>query len=118
MGSGPEPRAAAAVGSGHLAERVGLRYQIDIIESMANIHIRDVPPDALEALRAAARRRRRSLNSEIVEALVDHAEREQQTANLVERLAEGRRRWKKWFPDGFPPGLEPEATIRHDRDAR
>ncbi|OFW71593.1 MAG: hypothetical protein A2Y55_02190 [Actinobacteria bacterium RBG_16_68_12] len=91
---------------------------MDIIESMANIHIRDVPPDALEALRAAARQHRRSLNAEIVEALVGHAEREQQTQNLVERLAEGRRRWKKWFPDGFPPGLEPETIIRHDRDTR
>jgi plasmid stability protein len=95
-----------------------MRYQIDIIESMANIHIRDVPPDALETLRAAARRHRRSLNAEIVGALVGHAERQQQTENLLERLAEGRRRWKKWFPEGFPPGLEPETIIRHDRDTR
>lgn len=85
---------------------------------MANIHIRDVPPDALEALRTAARRHRRSLNAEIVEALVGHAGRAQRAENLVERLAEGRRRWKKWFPDGFPPGLEPETIIRRDRDAR
>lgn len=85
---------------------------------MANIHIRDVPPETLETLRAAARKKRRSLNSELLEALVGHAQREQQTANLLERLAEGRRRWKQWFPDGFPPGLEPETTIRHDRDTR
>lgn len=85
---------------------------------MANIHIRDVPPETLETLRAAARKKRRSLNSELLEALVGHAQREQQAANLLERLAEGRRRWKQWFPDGFPPGLEPETTIRHDRDTR
>ncbi len=85
---------------------------------MANIHIRDVPPETLETLRAAARKKRRSLNSEVLEALVGHAQREQQTANLLERLAEGRRRWKQWFPDGFPPGLEPETIIRHDRDTR
>ena len=85
---------------------------------MANIHIRDVPPETLETLRAAARKKRRSLNSELLEALVGHAQREQQTANLVERLAEGRRRWKQWFPDGFPPDLEPETIIRRDRDTR
>jgi plasmid stability protein len=85
---------------------------------MANIHIRDVPPDALETLRTAARRKRRSLNAEILEALVGHAEREQQGENLLERLAEARRRWQRWFPDGFPPGLEPETIIRRDRDAR
>lgn len=85
---------------------------------MANIHIRDVPPDALETLRAAARRKRRSLNAEILEALVGHAEREQQAEGLVERLAEGRRRWRMWFPDGFLPGLEPETIIRQDRDTR
>jgi plasmid stability protein len=85
---------------------------------MANIHIRDVPAETLEAFRAAAQRHRRSLNAEILDALVGHAEREQQTENLRERLAEGRRRWRKWFPDGFPPGLEPETIIRHDRDTR
>lgn len=85
---------------------------------MTNIHVRDVPPDALEALRAAARRHRRSLNAEIVEALVGHAGREQQAEGLLERLEEGRRRWQRWFPDGFPPGLEPETIIRRDRDTR
>jgi plasmid stability protein len=85
---------------------------------VANIHVRDVPPEALETLRAAARRHRRSLNAEVVGALVGYAEREQRAEALLERLAEGRRRWKKWFPDGFPPGLEPETTIRRDRDTR
>lgn len=95
-----------------------LCYQIDTIAAMANIHIRDVPPDALEALRLAARRHGRSLNAEVVTALVRHVEREEQSKDLVERLAEGRRRWKQWFPDGFPPGLEPETIIRRDRDTR
>jgi hypothetical protein len=95
-----------------------LRYQIDIIASMANIHVRDVPPEALDALRAAAHRHRRSLNAEIVEALVGHAARLEQTDGLLERLAQGRRRWKKWFPEGFPPGLEPETIVRRDLDTR
>ena len=83
-----------------------------------NVHVRDLPPAALEALRAAARRHRRSLNAEIVHALVGHAQREQQAETLLERLAEGRRRWQKWFPDGFPPGVEPETIIRRDCDTR
>jgi plasmid stability protein len=88
------------------------------MQTMANIHVRDVPPDALEALRAAARRHRRSLNAEAIAALVGHAEREQNAETFRERLNEGRRRWQRWFPEGFPLGLEPEAIIRHDRDTR
>ncbi|HSJ94181.1 MAG TPA: Arc family DNA-binding protein [Gaiellaceae bacterium] len=85
---------------------------------MPNVHVRDVPPEALEVLKEAAKRHCRSLNSEIVDLLVTQAERERRSAYLLERLAEGRRRWKRWFPDGYPPGLEPEAVIRRDRDFR
>jgi hypothetical protein len=85
---------------------------------MPNVHVRDVPPETLAVLKDAARRRGRSLNAELVAALVTQAERERRTADLLERLADGRRRWQKWFPDGFPPGLEPETTIRRDRDSR
>lgn len=86
--------------------------------SMPNVHVRDVPPEALETLREAAKRHGRSLNAEIVDALVQQAERERRSAELLERLAEGRRRWRHWFPQGYAPGLEPEMTIRHDRDTR
>ena len=85
---------------------------------MANIHVRDLPPDALEALRDAARRHRRSLNAEIVDALVGHAGRARRAEDLLDELASARRGWRKWFPDGFPPGLEPEKVIRRARDAR
>lgn len=95
-----------------------VRYQIDTIVTMANIHIRDVPPDALETLKDAARRHGRSLNAEVVALLVGQAEREERSKDLLERLAEGRRRWRQAFPDGFPPGMEPEAIIRRARDAR
>jgi len=101
-----------------VAERIRFRYQIDTMSSMPNVHIRDVPPETLDALRTAAKTSGRSLNAEIVEALVDHAERKQRAAGLLDQLAEGRRRWKKWFPDGFPLGLEPETIIRRERDAR
>jgi plasmid stability protein len=83
---------------------------------MPNVHVRDVPPDTLDSLKAAAKRRGRSLNAEIVDALVRQAEREQQAEEFLDRLAEGRRRWKKWFPEGFPRGLEPETVIRRHRD--
>jgi plasmid stability protein len=107
-----------AVALGHLAGLTALWYQSDTMSEMPNVHVRDVPPEALAALRDAASRHGRSLNAEIVAALVTQAERERRSADLVERLAEGRRRWKRWFPDGFPPGLEPETTIRRDRDTR
>jgi len=83
-----------------------------------NLHVRDVPPEALDVLRDAARRHRRSLNAEIVEALVGYAERQRQSEHLVERAAALRNRWKELFPDGFPPSLEPETIIRRDRDTR
>lgn len=85
---------------------------------MPNVHVRDVPPETLDALKEAARRRGRSLNAEIVDALGQQAARERRSVDLLERLAEGRRRWKEWFPEGFPPGLEPETIIRRDRDTR
>jgi hypothetical protein len=86
--------------------------------NVANVHVRDVPPEALEALRAAARRNGRSLNAELVEALAQHARRVEGEATLLERLEAGRRRWREAFPEGFPPGLAPEVTIRRDRDSR
>jgi len=113
-----EPSSPDAVRAGHLARAIDLWYQIDTMRRVPNVHLRDVPPDALETLREAASRRGRSLNAELVDALVQRAEREQQAEELVKRLAEGRRRWKRWFPEGFPPGLEPETIIRHDRDSR
>jgi hypothetical protein len=83
---------------------------------MPNVHVRDVPPETLEVLRASAKRRGRSLNTEIVDALVGHAERQRRAESFREQLREGHRRWKRWFPDGYPPGLEPETVIRRHRD--
>jgi plasmid stability protein len=88
------------------------------MHAMPNLHVRDVPPEAVEALRAAAKRRGRSLNSELVDVIVLAAERSRQAAELPERLEAIRRAWRERNPDGFPPGLEPETIIRHDRDTR
>jgi plasmid stability protein len=88
------------------------------MSNMANIHIRDVPPEAVEALRAYARQHHRSLNAEVVAALVNHVDRERRATDLLERLETGRQRWREAFPEGFPPGLEPETIIRRARDTR
>lgn len=86
--------------------------------TVPNVHIRDLPPETVETLRAAARRHGRSLNAEIVAALVERAQREARQEDIDRRLEDVRRRWRERNPDGFPPGLEPEATIREARDAR
>ena len=86
------------------------------MSSVANVHIREIPPETIEVLKAAARRHRRSLNAEIVDAIVAHARRVEQQETLLERLEEVRRGWHEAYPDGFPPGTEPETTIRRDRE--
>lgn len=85
---------------------------------MPNVHIRDLPPETVETLRDAARRHRRSLNAEIVAALVERAKREEETDTLQERIRQVAARWRVRNPDGYPPGLEPETIIRRARDAR
>ncbi|MSO95939.1 MAG: Arc family DNA-binding protein [Thermoleophilia bacterium] len=85
---------------------------------MPNVHIRDLPPEAVETLRDAAKRHGRSLNAEIVAVLVERAEREAKRTSLAERLEAAQREWRRMNPDGYPPGLEPEAIIREARDSR
>jgi plasmid stability protein len=86
--------------------------------SMPNVHIRDLPPETVETLRAAARRHGRSLNAEIVAALVERAQREERTARAQEKLDRIAAAWRARNPDGYPPGLEPETIIREARDSR
>jgi plasmid stability protein len=88
------------------------------MSSMPNVHVRDLPPETVETLRDAAKRNGRSLNAEIVAALERAAAREIQSRDLVKRLEAFRRTWAEAHPDGYPPGLEPEAIIRRDRDSR
>jgi plasmid stability protein len=85
--------------------------------AMPNIHIRDLPPEAVETLRDAARRHGRSLNAEIVAALVERAEHEAGALALSARLELARNEWRQLNPGGFPVGLEPETVIRQQRDA-
>jgi plasmid stability protein len=88
------------------------------MSAMPNVHIRDLPPEAVETLRGAAKRHGRSFNAEIVAVLVERAEQEAQRTSLAERLEEARQEWRRMNPDGYPPGLEPETIIREARDSR
>lgn len=88
------------------------------MREMPNVHIRDLPRDVIEALRNAARRHSRSLNAELVAALVERAEQEAQRATVSELLQAARQRWAEQNPDGYPPGLEPETIIREAREGR
>jgi plasmid stability protein len=91
-------------------------YHFDIMKLMPNVHIRDLPPEAVETLRAAARRHGRSLNAEIVAVLVEQAEQEARVPDFDQRFDAIRRRWRERNPDGFPADLEPETIIREARD--
>jgi plasmid stability protein len=88
------------------------------MQIVPNLHVRDVPAEALETLRAAAARHGRSLNSEIVGTLVAEADRIERRSRAVAQLRDIQRRMAKALPDGFPPGFEPETLIRHARDGR
>jgi plasmid stability protein len=88
------------------------------MKSMPNVHVRELPPETLDALREAARRQRRSLNAEIVAALAAHVESAKRGAQFERRLRKTHRRWRERFEDGYPPGLEPETIIRQARDSR
>jgi plasmid stability protein len=87
------------------------------MSAMPNVHIRDLPPEAVETFRSAAARHGRSLNAELVAVLVEQAEIEAQRDGLAMRLKAAQREWRRMNPDGFPPGLEPETIIRAARDA-
>ena len=77
------------------------------------LHIRDVPPDVVEALRESARSSGRSLNAELVVVLGEAARRHRERGTLTRRLAEIAARVN--LPPDAP---KPEDLIREDRDSR
>jgi plasmid stability protein len=85
---------------------------------MPNLHVRDVPVEAIETLRAAAQRHGRSLNAEVVATLVAEADRIERQLDAKAKLEEIQRWGAEAFPEGFPPGYEPETLIRRMRDSR
>jgi plasmid stability protein len=75
------------------------------------LHVRDVPPQVYEWLRARASRNRRSINREAIEILARELERERAGAEVMRRLDELRIE----LPPDSPV---PETLIRKDRDSR
>ena len=78
---------------------------------MPALHVRDVPPQVYEWLRARAGRNRRSINGEAISILERELERERAAAELLRRL-DG---FRVELPADAPP---PETLIRRDRDTR
>ena len=75
------------------------------------LHVRDVPPQVYEWLRARASRNRRSMNREAIEILARELDRERAGAEQMRRLDELR--------VALPPDAPaPETLIREDRDSR
>jgi plasmid stability protein len=78
---------------------------------MGALHIRNVPPDVVEALKARAAKEGRSLNAQVVHVLVDATRR----CSLDEVLARiDARSRRAALPASAPT---PESLIRRDRDA-
>jgi antitoxin FitA len=78
---------------------------------VATLHVRNVPDELYETLRARAEREGRSINAEAI-ALLDAALRPS-AADLLEELRSLRARTT--LPTG---AFAPERIIREDRDAR
>ena len=83
------------------------------MSNMPALHIRDVPSDVVDALRARARSSGRSLNAELVALLAEEARRYRERGTLTRRLAEIAARVN--LPPDAP---RPEDLIREDRDSR
>ena len=80
---------------------------------MATLHVRNVPPDVYEALRARAAREGRSINGEVIAILRRTLLRGRRGDELVADLRALRE------DASLPPGARaPEQLIREDRDAR
>ena len=79
-----------------------------------NLHIRNVPEEVYEALRARAKREGRSINAEALRILEEVAQRERgrRETPITDRLAQLAREIN-WPPDA----PKPEDLIRRVRDA-
>lgn len=79
---------------------------------VATLHVRNVPPDVYEALRARAASRHRSINAEVVEILRETLERPDMS-EILERM-----RLLAERIDLPPDAPTPEQIIREARDSR
>ena len=78
---------------------------------VATLHVRNVPPEVYEALRARAARNGRSINAEVIDVLT-RTVRTRTPEELVESLERGRQRLAPII-DRLPDEVE---LIRRDRD--
>jgi plasmid stability protein len=76
------------------------------------LHIRNVPPEVYEALRARAAREGRSMNAEVIAILRRSLASRRDPEDVIADLRRFRERVQ--LPSHAPP---PEALIREDRDA-
>jgi plasmid stability protein len=79
---------------------------------MPNIHVRNVPEELYEALRARASREGRSMNAEVIAILRRALASRRDPEDVIADLRRFRERVR--LPDDAPP---PEELIREDRDA-
>jgi plasmid stability protein len=79
---------------------------------MPNIHVRNVPEELYEALRARASREGRSMNAEVIAILRRALASRRDPDDVIADLRRFRERVR--LPDDAPP---PEELIREDRDA-
>ena len=80
---------------------------------VATLHVRNVPDDVYEALRARAEREGRSINAEVITILRRTLLRRRDPDELIADLRRSRERAP--VPPDAP---KPEDLIRQDRDAR
>lgn len=81
--------------------------------AVANFHLRSVPPDLYDALRARAETNGRSINAEVLAIVEEAIARDSERAEFIRRLERLRREFR--LPADAPP---PEELIRELRDER
>lgn len=81
---------------------------------MPTLQIRDLPPELYEALKAAAKRERRSLNQQAIvtleNGLTGLAEIKARRRKIMDKIESERDQWKDWNT------LDITKLIREDRD--
>jgi plasmid stability protein len=83
------------------------------MDRVPTLNIRNVPENVVATLKRRAKESGRSLNAEVVQVLMDSAQRQEQAADLLRELDELRAEWL--LPEDAPA---PEDVIREGRDER
>lgn len=81
------------------------------MNAVPTLHVRNVPAEVYERLRAEAEKHGRSINAEVVDILGETLDQRRRAEGVVDRL----RRLSFTLPPGAPT---PEEIIREGRDSR